>query len=74
MAFGPAMYGLDPTPKVCECCRRDETQTRFVSNHKSCSECFGQWYDPDNSSFDHLNKLSIGNYVRQKNGLPILEE
>ena len=56
---------------VCDCCQR-EFENRY--SHTSCSECFGQWYDPDNSSFDHLDPVSIGNYVRAKHGLPPLEK
>jgi hypothetical protein len=74
MTFGPALYGLDPHPRICDCCQLDETATRFINDHISCNECFAQWYDPDNNSFDHLNKRSIGNYVRQKRGLSALKD
>ena len=38
-----------------------------------CTECFYQWYDPDNAQVDSTSPMTIGNYVRKKNGLPPLE-
>jgi hypothetical protein len=37
-----------------------------------CRECFFQWYDPDNGTFDNCNPVELGNYVRAKHGLPPL--
>lgn len=60
---------------VCECCRRvvDVVRGSLWGHKTTCTECFLQWYDPDNNSFDPLNPVSIGNYVRSKHGLPPLE-
>lgn len=79
MPHGPAMYGLDPTPvqrPVCDCCQREVDSVRSsIWGHKhTCTECFLQWYDPDNSSFDNCDQVSLGNYVRSKHGLAPLED
>lgn len=79
MTHGPAMYGLNPTPPekpICECCRREVDRVRgsIWGHEHSCIECFFQWYDPDNSTFDARNPRSIGNYVRSKHGLPPLAD
>lgn len=59
---------------VCECCQRvvDRVRGSLWGHKATCTECFSQWYDPDNSTFDHLNPVSVGNYVRSKHGLPPL--
>lgn len=64
-----------PTLPICECCQRPVERVRgSIWGHDAiCIECFCQWYDPDNASFDHLNARSIGNYVRSKYGLPPLD-
>jgi hypothetical protein len=57
---------------VCDCCQRISPRVRgsmWHGDHRICSECFAQWYDPDNGSFDNRDPMSLGNYVRQKNGL-----
>lgn len=76
---GPAMYGLNPEPPpvlVCECCERvvDKVRGSMWGHQHCCLECFYQWYDPDNSSFDSCNPREIGNYVRSKHGLPPLPD
>jgi hypothetical protein len=60
----------------CDCCKRPVERVRssmWHGEHRICLECFGQWYDPDNGSFDNTNPVELGNYVRSKHGLPPLE-
>ena len=68
--------GVSDMPQpVCDCCRRAVERVRGSMWHgtsKICPECFGQWYDPDNGSFDNCNPLELGNYVRSKHGLSAL--
>ena len=61
---------------VCDCCQREVERVRSSMWHgtaRICLECFGQWYDPDNGSFDNCDPVSLGNYVRSKHGLPPLQ-
>jgi hypothetical protein len=60
---------------VCDACRREVDRVRgsmWHGQHSICTECFSQWYDPDNGTFDSNNPVSLGNYVRKKHGLPPL--
>ena len=62
---------------TCDCCLRPSSDVRgsvFHGDHKLCSECFGQWYDPDSGSFDNCDPVQLGNYVRGKHGLPPVSE
>lgn len=64
------------SPGVCDACAREVEHVRGSIWHggsRLCLECFYQWYDPDNASFDNRDRLSLGNYVRLKHGLPPLE-
>lgn len=62
----------------CHACKRSGVRLRGSHWHgerRICLDCFFQWYDPDNSSFDNCNPLQLGNYVRSKHGLePLTEE
>ena len=62
------------TEPVCSASQREVEKVRISIWHKTqiCEECFLQWYDPDNNGFDSNDPKSLGNYVRQKNGLPLL--
>lgn len=63
-----------PKP-ACDACQREVDHVRGSMWHgkdRLCSECFSQWYDPDNGSFDPCDRISLGNYVRHKHGLPPL--
>lgn len=63
-------------PPVCDCCERQVDSVRGSMWHGKaglCSECFCQWYDPDNNSVDPTDPVSIGNHVRSKHGLPPLK-
>jgi hypothetical protein len=62
---------------VCAACQREAEHVRGSISHgddKLCIECFCQWYEPDNGSFDPVNRISLGNYVRKKHGLLPLED
>lgn len=66
---------LTPKPPVCDACKRDVDRVRcsmWHADHQICSECFVQWYDPDNGTFDPCNPIELGNFVRSKHGLPPL--
>jgi hypothetical protein len=70
----PGTPFIPPKP-VCDACEREVECVRtsmWHGEHRICSECFGQWYDPDNDSFDNCDSRSLGNYVRSKHGLPPL--
>lgn len=72
----PGTPFIPPKP-VCDCCRRQVESVRGSVWHGEaaiCTECFGQWYDPDNGSFDNCNPVELGNYVRSKHGLPPLSD
>ena len=59
-------------PLICDCCQREVDYVRGSIWHleaRICRECFCQWYDPDNGTFDNCNPVELGNYVRRKNGL-----
>jgi hypothetical protein len=61
---------------ICDACKREVDRVRGSMWHgekRICLECFGQWYHPDNGSFDNCNPVSLGNYVRSKHGLAPLE-
>lgn len=63
---------LKPAQPICDCCQRAVERVRGSMWHGMsiiCPECFCQWYDPDNGSFDNCNPVSLGNYVRSKHGL-----
>jgi hypothetical protein len=58
---------------ICDCCRRDVEYVRGSFWHgeaRICLECFAQWYDLD--QIDTSDRVSIGNYVRLRHGLPPL--
>lgn len=73
------MVGGDLAPvgkPTCDCCKRKVDRVRSSMWHGKdliCTECFSQWYDPDNASFDNCNPVELGNYVRRKHGLPPME-
>lgn len=57
---------------VCDCCQREVDYVRGSMWHgadRICRECFSQWYDPDNGTFDPCNSVQLGNYVRSRHGL-----
>ena len=59
----------------CDCCRRNVDYVRGSFWHgdaRLCLECFAQWYDVDNDQVDSGDRVSIGNYVRLRHGLPPL--
>lgn len=63
------------TKPVCDTCQREVDRVRGSMWHgedRICMECFCQWYDPDNGTFDPCNRFELGNYVRSKHGLPPL--
>ncbi len=69
----------DETKRICDCCRREVPSAKvrgsfWHGDAKICTDCFIQWYDPDNGTFDNCNPLQLGNYVRSKHGLPPLAE
>lgn len=71
------MYGfpIEVRP-TCDCCKREVERVRGSMWHgesRVCPECFSQWYDPDSSSIDATDPVSIGNYVRSKHELPPLK-
>ncbi len=69
-------FEMKPPVFVCDACKRNVDYVRGSMWHgvnRICRECFSQWYDPDNGSFDSNNPVSLGNYVRHKHGLPPLE-
>lgn len=71
---GTADLRLTPKP-ICDTCQREVDRVRtsmWTIHDRLCLECFGQWYDPDNGTFDNCNPIELGNYVRKKNGLPPL--
>jgi hypothetical protein len=58
---------------ICDCCRRDVDHVRGSFWHgeaRICLECFAQWYDLDNDRVPSCDRVSIGNYVRLRYGLP----
>jgi hypothetical protein len=60
---------------VCDACRREVDYVRgsvWHGDSRICTECFMQWYDPDNSTFDNCDPVELGNYIRSKHGLPPL--
>ena len=60
---------------ICDCCRRDVAHVRGSFWHgdaRICLECFAQWYDLDNDQVDACDRVSLGNYVRLRHGLPPL--
>ncbi len=69
------MYGEDVAFLIrptCDCCRREVDRVRHSMWHGEaaiCTECFIQWYDPDDATVDQTSPLSIGNHVRKKHGL-----
>jgi hypothetical protein len=69
----PGMMDLRLKPKlICNTCQREVDRVRGSMWHdqdRICIECFSQWYDPDNNSFDNCNPRELGNYVRSKHGL-----
>jgi hypothetical protein len=70
----PGTPFIAPKP-VCDCCQREVERVRGSIWHgqsRICTDCFFQWYDPDNKQVDPTNPVSIGNYVRKKHGLPPL--
>lgn len=63
------------TKPVCDACQREVEIVRgsiWHGDDQICLECFYQWYDPDNNGFDPTNRVSLGNYIRKKHGLPNL--
>lgn len=61
---------LQPKP-ICAACQREVDYVRGSMWHgedKICRECFIEWYDGHGST----NPVEIGNYVREKHGLPAL--
>ncbi len=72
----PGTFDLASRPKpVCDACQREVDRVRGSMWHGDagiCTECFCQWYDPDNGTFDNCNPVELGNYVRSKHGLPPL--
>jgi len=57
---------------ICDACKREVDRVRssmWHGDHKICLECFFQWYDPDNDTFDPTDPVSLGNYIRSKHGL-----
>ena len=57
---------------VCDCCQRKVDYVRgsaWHADNRLCCDCFRQWYDPDNATFDPTDPISLGNYVRSKHGL-----
>lgn len=70
---GTPLLALKP---VCDACKREVDRLRrsiWHSDHAICTECFSQWYDPDNGTFDNCNPIELGNYVRKKHGLAPLQ-
>jgi hypothetical protein len=60
---------------ICDCCRRNVDYVRGSFWHgdaRICLECFAQWYDLDNDQIDSSDRVSLGNYVRLRHGLPPL--
>jgi hypothetical protein len=60
---------------ICDCCRRNVEYVRGSFWHgdaRICLECFAQWYDLDNDRVPSYDRVSIGNYVRLRHGLPPL--
>jgi hypothetical protein len=60
---------------ICDCCRRNVEYVRGSFWHgdaRICLECFAQWYDLDNDQVDSSDRVSLGNYVRLRQGLPPL--
>jgi hypothetical protein len=58
---------------ICDCCRRDVEYVRGSFWHgdaRICLECLSQWYDLDNDQILSSDRVSIGNYVRLRHGLP----
>jgi hypothetical protein len=58
---------------ICDCCRRDVEYVRGSFWHgdaRICLECFVQWYDLDNDQVESCDRVSIGNFVRLRHGLP----
>ena len=58
---------------ICDCCRRNVDYVRGSFWHgdaRICLECFAQWYDLDNDQIDSSDRMSLGNYVRLRHGLP----
>jgi hypothetical protein len=71
----PGTVDLNWKQPHCDACQRDVEYVRgsiWHGEHRICHECFCQWYDPDNGSFDSNNPVSLGNHVRSKHGLPPL--
>ena len=57
---------------ICDCCRRQVDYvcgSMWHGTGQLCRDCFYQWYDPDNNTFDPCDAVSLGNYVRRKHGL-----
>lgn len=60
---------------VCDACEREVDRVRGSIWHGEaaiCLECFAQWYDPDNGTFDPCDPVQLGNHIRAKHGLPPL--
>src|SRR5215469_13950766 len=58
---------------ICDCCRRDVEYVRGSFWHgdaRICLECLAQWYDLNNDQILSSDRVSIGNYVRLRHGLP----
>jgi hypothetical protein len=72
------MFGKEAACDIrptCDACKREVDRVRGSMWHGDsciCTECFCQWYDPDNDSFDPCDQTSLGNYIRSKHGLPPL--
>lgn len=69
----PGTLALRVKPLLfCDACQREVDYVRGSMWHgvsRICRECFFQWYDPDNGTFDSNDPVSLGNYVRKKHGL-----
>lgn len=65
-----------PISFKCDACQREVDYVRSSMWHRGsfiCRDCFSQWYDPDNGSFNNCDPIELGNYVRKKHGLPPLQ-
>lgn len=72
----PGTIDLASRPKpVCDACQRQVDRVRGSMWHGDsaiCTDCFSQWYDPDNGTFNPCDPVQLGNHVRKKHGLPPL--
>ena len=72
----PGTINLNVRP-FCDACQREVERVRGSMWHGAsqiCLECFYQWYDPDNGTFDPCDPVQLGTHVRAKHGLPPLSQ